>query len=273
VRRLLKPFQTARQEAGYSYSVVSTATTRWFHGRRRSSNSSRSITRSISRSIHSSSSRPRRVWPQRSNGCRQGGKEGSSWDCSARTGRRLVRRSTPSDHSPSEVEPTPSSRTTASMHMRRTEYVCVIGWDRSRPVSQSRPSIARIVGDRTPALPTRFSASSNEPSNCGRPPAPGTRRIELAAVVRRPGIPELRAQEAAGNVTGVTPTNENEDPTAVSTVAYSILDRMGTRERLIGGPPLVVYNNCPGTTAPDVMALLEDVRDRIRPYLRDRAKQ
>jgi len=80
-------------------------------------------------------------------------------------------------------------------------------------------------------------------------------------------------RKAAGDVTGVTPTNDNEDPAAVSEVAYSILDRMGTRERLFGGPPLVVYNNRPGATAADVIALLADVRDRIRADLRERANQ
>ena len=73
-------------------------------------------------------------------------------------------------------------------------------------------------------------------------------------------------------MTGVFPTNEDEDPAAVSEVAYSVLDRTGIRERLFGGPPLVVYNNRPGTTAPDVIALLGDVRDRIRADLRERAK-
>jgi hypothetical protein len=35
----------------------------------------------------------------------------------------------------------------------------------------------------------------------------------------------------------------------------------------------VVYNNRPGATAADVIALLGDVRDRIRAYLRERRKQ
>ena len=80
-------------------------------------------------------------------------------------------------------------------------------------------------------------------------------------------------RKAAGEVTGVTPVNDNEDPAAVSEVAYSVIDRMGIRERLFRGPPLVVYNNRPGTTAADVIALLGEVRDRIRAELRDRAKQ
>jgi hypothetical protein len=74
-------------------------------------------------------------------------------------------------------------------------------------------------------------------------------------------------------VTGVTPNNENEDRAAVAEVAYSILDRMGIRERLFSGPPLVIYNNRPGATAADVITLLEDVRDRIRADLRERAKR
>jgi hypothetical protein len=80
-------------------------------------------------------------------------------------------------------------------------------------------------------------------------------------------------RKAAGDVTGVTPNNEDEDPAGVSEVAYSIIDRMGIRERLFGGPPLVVYNNRLGTTVADVIALLEQVRDRIRVDLRARSRQ
>ena len=80
-------------------------------------------------------------------------------------------------------------------------------------------------------------------------------------------------RKAVGDVTGVIPNNENEDPAAVSEVTYSVIDRMGTRERLYGGPPLVVYNNRPGTAAADVIGLLREVRDRISAEMRQRVKR
>jgi hypothetical protein len=78
---------------------------------------------------------------------------------------------------------------------------------------------------------------------------------------------------AAGEVTGVIPNNENEDPAAVAEVNYSVVDRMGNHDRLFGGPPLVVYNNRPGTTVADAIALLGEVRNRILADLREREKQ
>lgn len=97
----------------------------------------------------------------------------------------------------------------------------------------------------------------------------------------RPGVCPTSAErytlkcalrKAASDVTGVSSSNENEDPAAVSELTSTVIDRLGTRERLFGGPPLVVYNNRPGTTIADVIGLVEEVRGRIRADLRKRAK-
>jgi hypothetical protein len=216
--------------------------------------STRSITSTISRSIHSSSSPRRQIWPQQSSGSRQACKEASSSDCSARTGRRLVRKSLPSDHYLSEVE-------AHGIVQNDSFYAYQTNGVRARDWVGWRRSDLRII-ERAVELLSPAGAWDPQDRAGGSCPTSGS-RYTLRCALRK----------AAGDVAGVTPNNENEDPAAVSEVAYSILDRMGTRERLFGGPPLVVYNNRPGATAADVIALLGDVRDRIRAYLRERRKQ
>ena len=55
-------------------------------------------------------------------------------------------------------------------------------------------------------------------------------------------------------------------------VTYFVIDRLGNRERLFGGPPLIVYNNRPETTVADVIGLLDEARQKIQTHLA-RSKQ
>ena len=52
-----------------------------------------------------------------------------------------------------------------------------------------------------------------------------------------------------------------------------MIDRLGNRERLFGGPPLIVYNNRPETTVADVIGLFNEARQKIQTDLLARSKQ
>jgi hypothetical protein len=84
---------------------------------------------------------------------------------------------------------------------------------------------------------------------------------------------------AVNEVTGRPPTLRHP---GVWEVIYTAIARMGAefdkldQESQRGSEsnlPLRLYNNRPGTTAADVISLLEEARDRIRTHLRPKAKQ
>jgi len=67
--------------------------------------------------------------------------------------------------------------------------------------------------------------------------------------------------QAAREVTGQTPAGGRNVPPALWDVLYTASERLG--ERSLAGV-LQGYNNHPDTTAADVIAMIEEVRDRIR---------
>ena len=117
---------------------------------------------------------------------------------------------------------------------------------------------ARIV-ER--ALELVSPAGAWVPRDLGDACPESTARLTLRCSVRK----------AVAEVTGLTVTTQV--PAVVWDIHYAIIDRIGDRDWLFGGPPLVVYNNRPGTTVADVIGLLEAVRDRIRADLHERARQ
>ena len=188
----------------------------------------------ISRSMHSSFSPQRQTWQQLPNACRQAYKEPSSWDYSARIGRRFTVGGRV--HGVVQNDRFYAYETNG---VRAREWVASIV--AGQPVASvdctncCRPDFRFVDGDlriveRAVELLSPAGAWDPQERAGGCCPTSGS-RYTLRCALRK----------AAGDVTGVIPTNENENPAAVSEVAHSILDRMGTRERLFGGPPLVVY--------------------------------
>ncbi|MGF1585605.1 MAG: pectin acetylesterase-family hydrolase [Bacteroidales bacterium] len=74
------------------------------------------------------------------------------------------------------------------------------------------------------------------------------------------------AAEIAQQVTGHRPSGYNNVPPALLDLIFTITDRLPDRQQ---GNPLGVYNNQPDTTVADMIALLEEVRERIRTNLSD----
>ncbi len=70
--------------------------------------------------------------------------------------------------------------------------------------------------------------------------------------------------QVAMQVTGQAPVGIRNVPPALWDVIYTVMERIG--ERRVQNP-LGVYNNHPDTTAEDMIAVLEDVRDRIETSL------
>jgi hypothetical protein len=72
------------------------------------------------------------------------------------------------------------------------------------------------------------------------------------------------AAQAVRDVVGQTPSGLSNLPPALWDMVYTITDRLGHRGL---GDVLRGYNNHPDTTAADMIAVLEEVRDRIRTSL------
>ena len=134
---------------------------------------------------------------------------------------------------------------------------CTSCW---RPELRFTDQDLRIV-DRAHELlsPSGVWDSQDRPGTC---PPPGN-RYTLRCALRK----------ATSDVTGMASDNENQDPAAVAEVTYSVIDRLGNRERLFGGPPLIVYNNRPETTVADVIGLFNEARQKIQTDLLARSKQ
>ncbi|NEZ03109.1 hypothetical protein G4Y73_02965 [Wenzhouxiangella sp. XN201] len=72
--------------------------------------------------------------------------------------------------------------------------------------------------------------------------------------------------QAAKEVTGRTPMGSRNVPPAILDVVFTITERLPARNRRASNP-FALFNNHPGTTAADMLAVLEEVRERIRTSL------